>query len=83
MAHDVVTKDCTQLSDTELAEMADLCAEGPSNYEISGILNKQAEAWVFTTLVREGSALRAYVLCSRRSERIGGTPAVLARRSAS
>ena len=56
---DVVTKDCTQLSDSELAEMADLCAEGPSNYEI-GTLNKQAEAWVLTTLVHEGSSLRAF-----------------------
>jgi hypothetical protein len=74
MALDVVTKDCTQLSDTELAEMADLCAEGPSNYEI-GTLNKQAEAWVLTTLVREGSSLRAFSFSTL--ERIGGTPAVL------
>jgi hypothetical protein len=74
MALDVVTKDCTQLSDTELAEMADLCAEGPSNYEI-GTLNKQAEAWVLTTLVHEGSSLRAFSFSTL--ERIGGTPAVL------
>ena len=74
MALEVVTKDCTQLSDTELAEMADLCAEGPSRYEI-GVLGKQAEAWVLTTLVREGNALRGFSFSTL--ERIGGTPAVL------
>ncbi|HKY13520.1 MAG TPA: hypothetical protein VJM33_01255 [Microthrixaceae bacterium] len=74
MALDVVTKDCTQLSDTELAEMADLCAEGPSGYEI-GALNKQAEAWVLCTLVHEGGALRAFSFSTL--ERIGGTPSVL------
>ena len=57
MALVATTKDCTQLSDTELAEMADICAEGPSGYEI-GILNKQAEAWVLCTHVRDGNALR-------------------------
>ena len=36
MALDVVTKDCTQLSDAELAEMADLCAEGPERATRSG-----------------------------------------------
>ena len=30
MAIEVVTKDCTQLSDAELAEMADICVDGPS-----------------------------------------------------
>lgn len=74
MALDVVTKDCTQLSDTELAEMADLCAEGPSEYEI-GTLTKQAEAWVLTTLVRDGSNLRAFSFSTL--ERIGGTPSIL------
>ncbi len=28
MALDVTTKDCTALSDSELAEMADICADG-------------------------------------------------------
>lgn len=74
MGLDVVTKDCTQLSDAELAEMADLCAEGPVGHEI-GTLNKQAEAWVLTTSVREGSALRGFSFSTL--ERIGGTPAVL------
>jgi hypothetical protein len=74
MAVDVVTKDCTQLSDTELAEMADLCAEGPSKHEI-GTLSKQAEEWVLTTLVHEGSNLRGFSFSTL--ERIGGTPAIL------
>ena len=30
----VETKDCTALSDAELAEMADLCADGPLAYEV-------------------------------------------------
>ena len=53
MAIEVETKDCTQLSDAELAEMADICAEGPSRFE-AGLLSKQAELWVLITLAREG-----------------------------
>ena len=53
MSLDVSTKDCSQLTDSELAEMADLCVE-TSHYEI-GDLNKQAEAWV---LVRRESLSR-------------------------
>ncbi len=74
MALAVVTKDCTQLSDSELAEMADLCAESGAGYEI-GTLNKQAEEWVLCTLVHEGNALRGFSFSTL--ERIGGTPAVL------
>jgi len=74
MAFVATTKDCTQLSDSELAEMADLCAEGPGRYEI-GVLNKLAEAWVLCTHVRDGNALRAFSFSTL--ERIGGTPAVL------
>ena len=59
MAIDVETKDCTALGDAELAEMADLCAEGPSRYE-AGLLSKQAESWVLITLAREkGQASKA------------------------
>ena len=74
MALVATTKDCTQLGDSELAEMADLCAEGPGRYEI-GTLNKQAEAWVLCTQVRDGNALRGFYFSTL--ERIGGTPAVL------
>jgi len=74
MALDVVTKDCTQLGDAEMAEMADLCAEVTGSHDM-GVLSKQAEAWVLTTLVREGASLRGFSFSTL--ERIGGTPAVV------
>lgn len=74
MPFDVSTKDCAQLNDSELAEMADLCAETPSRYEI-GDLSKQAEAWVLVTQVREGAHLRGFSFSTL--ERIGGTPAII------
>jgi hypothetical protein len=70
----VDTKDCTALSDTELVEMADLCAESPLSHDI-GTLSKQAEAWVLITQVRDNSKLRGFSFCTL--ERIGGTPCVL------
>ena len=51
MALDVTTKDCTALSDAELAEMADLCADGGICYEI-GLLSKLVSDWVLVTQVR-------------------------------
>ena len=48
----VDTKDCTALSDAELVEMADLCAEGSHPHEV-GTLSKQSEAWVLVTQVRD------------------------------
>lgn len=74
MALDVTTKDCTALSDAELAEMADLCAEAGVCHEI-GTLSKQVDDWVLVTQVREGNLLRAFSFSTL--ERIGGTPAVL------
>jgi hypothetical protein len=74
MANDVETKDCTALSDAELAEMADICADGPSRFE-AGLLSKQAEAWVLITLAREAGKLKGFSYCTL--ERIGGTPCVL------
>jgi hypothetical protein len=74
VAIQATTKDCTALSDSELSEMADLCAEGPSRFEV-GLLSKQAEAWVLVTLVRDGSSLKGFAFSTL--ERIGGTPAVL------
>jgi len=70
----VDTKDCTALSDAELAEMADLCADGPLRYEV-GALSKQAEAWVLVTQVRDNDKLKGFAFCTL--ERIGGTPCVL------
>ena len=74
MALDVTTKDCTALGDAEMAEMADLCADGGICYEV-GTLSKQAEEWVLVTLVREGNHLRGFSFSTL--ERIGGTPCIL------
>lgn len=74
MAIQVETKDCTALSDAELAEMADMCADGPTNFEV-GLLSKQAEAWVLITHARENGKLKGFSFCTL--ERIGGTPCVL------
>jgi hypothetical protein len=74
MAIEVETKDCTALSDAELTEMADLCAEGPHPFE-SGELSKQVEAWVLVTTARENDKLKGFSFCTL--ERIGGTPSVL------
>lgn len=74
MAIAIETKDCTQLSDAELVEMADICAEGPSSFEV-GLLSKQVEAWVLITMARDGRSLRGFSFCTL--ERIGGTPCVL------
>lgn len=74
MAVSTESKDCTNLSDAELAEIADLCAENPSRYEI-GDLSKQAEAWVLVAQVRDGHKLKAFGFLTL--ERIGGTPCIL------
>jgi hypothetical protein len=70
----VDTKDCTALSDAELVEMADLCAEAPYSHEI-GTLSKQAESWVLITQSRDGGKLKGFAFSTL--ERIGGTPCVL------
>jgi hypothetical protein len=74
MSIQVETKDCTALGDAELAELADLCAEGPIPYEV-GLLSKQAEAWVLVTQVSENARLKGFAFSTL--ERIGGTPSVL------
>ena len=74
MAIDVETKDCTALSDAELGEMADICADGPAGYDV-GILSKQREEWVLITQVRDGGKLLGFSFCTL--ERIGGTPCLL------
>jgi hypothetical protein len=70
----VDTKDCTALSDAELVEMADLCAEGTHPHEV-GTMSKQAEAWVLITQVRDDGKLKGFAFSTL--ERIGGTPCVL------
>jgi hypothetical protein len=74
MTFDVETKDCTALSDTEIAEMADLVAGGATGLDI-GLLSKQRDEWVLITQVHDGAALLGFSFCTL--ERIGGTPCVL------
>ncbi len=74
MPLEVETKDCTALSDGELAEMADSVTDGPAGFDI-GLLSKQAEEWVLVTQVREAGELGGFSFCTL--ERIGGTPCLL------
>lgn len=74
MSIEVETKDCTALSDVELGEMADLCAEGPFPHEV-GALTKECESWVLVTHAREDGKLKGFTYSTL--ERIGGTPSVL------
>lgn len=74
MAIETETKDCTALSDAELAEMADLAAEGPSAYDV-GTLSAAKEDWVLITLARENGKLWGFSYSTL--ERIGGTPSVI------
>jgi len=74
MTFDVETKDCTALSDGELAEMADIVTDGPAGLDI-GLLSKQRDEWVLVTQVRSEGQLHGCAFCTL--ERIGGTPCVL------
>ncbi|HET6965346.1 MAG TPA: hypothetical protein VFH58_11285 [Acidimicrobiales bacterium] len=74
MTLEVETKDCTALSDAELAEMADIVTDGPAGFDI-GLLSKQPEAWVLITQVRDVDKLVGFSFCTL--ERIGGTPCLL------
>jgi hypothetical protein len=74
MSIDVGTKDCTALSDAELAEMADICTDGPAGFDI-GLLSKQRDVWVLITQGFEGGKLLGFSFCTL--ERIGGTPCLL------
>jgi hypothetical protein len=74
MSLEVDTKDCTALSDAELAEMADLVTDGPAGFDM-GLISKQPEAWVLITQVREAAKLLGFSFCTL--ERIGGTPCLL------
>ena len=59
MSIDVETKDCTALSDAELADMADLCADTAIAHEI-GTLSKESESWVLVTQAREKGKLKGF-----------------------
>jgi len=74
VAIEVETRDCTSLTDAELAEMADLCAGSPNAYEV-GLLSKQVEEWVLVAVATESGKIRGFSYCTL--ERIGGTPSLL------
>jgi hypothetical protein len=74
MAIEVETKDCTALSDAELGEMADICADGVAGYEV-GLLSKQRDEWVLVSQARDNGKLCGFSFCTL--ERIGGTPCLL------
>lgn len=73
MAIEVITKDCSALSDAEFAEMAEVTTTGPSLE--TGLLSKQADEWVLNSQARRGGTLEGFVYSSL--ERIGGTPALV------
>ena len=74
MALEVETRDCTALSDSDVSEMADICADGTAGYDV-GILSKHSDEWVLVTRVNEGTKLVGFAFSTL--ERIGGTPCVL------
>jgi hypothetical protein len=74
MAIQVDTKDCTALTDAELAEMADMVVGGPAGLDI-GIISKAKDDWVLSTAARLDGKLNGCMFATL--ERIGGTPCVL------
>lgn len=74
MAIEVVTKDCTALTDAELGEMADMGAGAPVDFGV-GLLSKAKEDWVLSTSARHDGKLVGFTFSTL--ERIGGTPCVL------
>jgi hypothetical protein len=74
MAIQVETKDCTALTDAELAEMADM-GGGASGAVDIGLLSKAKEDWVLCTTARVDGKLNGLMFATL--ERIGGTPCVL------
>jgi hypothetical protein len=74
MAIEVDTKDCTALTDADVAEMADLGAGTPVDFGV-GLLSKAKEDWVLVTTARIEGKLHGFTFSTL--ERIGGTPCVL------
>ena len=74
MAVEAKSRNCTAVSDSDYAELADLCAQGPNPFSV-GLLSKQAELWVLLTEARENGNLRGFTFSTL--ERIGGTPAII------
>ena len=74
MTIEVETKDCSIVSDAELVEMADLCADSPNAFK-KKLLSQQTEQWVLLTIASEARRICGFSFCSL--ERIGGTPSLL------
>lgn len=74
MAIEVLTKDCTALTDADLEEMADMGAQTPIDFGV-GLLSKAKEDWVLSTTARIEGKLHGFTFSTL--ERIGGTPCVL------
>ncbi len=73
MTIEVITKDCSALTDAELSEMADLSAAS-IDWGV-GVLSKQVDEWVLVSQAFERGQLRGFVFSTL--ERIGGTPALI------
>ncbi len=73
MTIEVVTKDCTALTDAEMGDMADLSAVSLGWQ--AGLLSKQADEWVLVSQAFDKDKLRGFVFTTL--ERIGGTPALV------
>ena len=74
MAIVVDTKDCTALTDADVAELADMSTATPIDFGV-GLLSKAKESWVLCTAARIEGKLHGYMFTTL--ERIGGTPCVL------
>lgn len=74
MAIETDTKDCTALSDDEMAELVELSAEGDSAYPLE-LFEKAKEDWVLVSLARWNGKLWGFSFSTL--ERIGGTPSVV------
>lgn len=74
MAIEIETRDCTSLGDADFDELAEMCVDAATDIG-TGLLSKQAEAWVLITLARDNGKLKGFSFSTL--ERIGGTPSVL------
>ena len=73
VAIEVQTIDCTALSDSDFAAMADLSTDS-LGWE-TGLLSKQAEEWVLASQAFDDERLQGFMFTTL--ERIGGTPALV------
>ena len=74
MANEVDTKDCTALSDDEIAEIAELVSEAAAVHDEDWV-RAEIGRWVLVSRVRESGKLNGFSMFTL--ERVGGTPAIL------